>query len=98
MHTQIVDTHANQIYIEKTKRDNLAAEKVINENILTWREQLKKYEYKNSDLDCYSIDEYVGIDDCENTGETLSLEDIVLILWLSTRPIQVTQIILSRKN
>ena len=35
-------------------------------------EQLKQYEYKNSDLDCYSVDEYLGIDDWEKTGETVS--------------------------
>ena len=43
------------------------------------RDQLKKYENKGSELDCFSCDECIDIDQTEKTGEALTSEEILEI-------------------
>ena len=43
------------------------------------RDQLKKYAYKGSELDCFSCDECIDIDQTEKTGEALTSEEVLEI-------------------
>ena len=43
------------------------------------RDQIKKYEYNRSELDCFSCDECIDIDQTEKTGEALTSEEVLEI-------------------
>ena len=44
------------------------------------KEKLKHYEFKGNDLECFSVDEYVDVDNLARTGETLIEEEILDLL------------------